>query len=193
MGGSPVVSSSGSTHVDSIPSGAEVFVLGERLGTTPLDVPDARIFPIHYPRELSGLYGKVVLRHPGCEELVRAVDLRATNQGISAQLACAHAAGPGDGGGAAPAAAPDRTDASSPPGSERQRSAEERLAQIKALNRDGLIGADEAHSLRDRVLREELEGQPAPEALRSLESLRAAGAIDDAEYRARRAAILDRL
>jgi hypothetical protein len=191
LGGSLFVSGSGSTRVESVPTGAEVYVMGERLGTTPLDVADARLFPVHYPRELSDLYGKVVLRHPGCEELVRAVDLQAANEGISASLVCGDTDADGDRPSAeAPAdraAAPPTRPAVAP------HSAADRLAQIKALRRDGLLDEREARSLRDRALRESLDDRPPADALRSLESLHAAGAIDDAEYRARRTAILDRL
>jgi hypothetical protein len=191
LGGSPLVSGGGSTRVESVPSGAEVFVMGERLGITPLAVADARIFPIQYPRELSALYGKVLLRHPGCEDLVRAIDLRATNEGLNGILACGGAAEPSDRG--APASAANPVAAPVPPGADAPRPTEERLAQIEALRRDGLIGAEEAHALRDRVLREVLDDRAASDALRSLESLRAAGAVDDAEYRVNRSAILDRL
>ncbi len=193
LGGRLVASSSGSTRVESVPAGAEVFAMGERLGTTPLDVEDARVFPVHYPRELAPVYGKIVLRHPGCEDLVRDLDLRAANEGIVAQLACPGAVGESPAARAAPAATDAARSSPAPPEGARPRSAEERLAEIEALRSEGLLDEDEWRALRERVLREELEERPVVEALRSLEALRTAGAVSEAEYRARRAEILDRL
>lgn len=151
--------------------------MGERLGTTPLDVSDARVYPVHYPRALAPLYGKLVLRHPGCDELVQDLTLRAANEGVVVRLACAERAEEHH------AASAD----AEPPASAR-----ERLAEIDSLRREGLLSEDEERAIRDRVLREQLDERPPAEALRLLEALRGDGSLDEAEYRARRAEILDR-
>lgn len=88
LAGSLVTSSRGTTHVDSRPSGADVFVMGEHVGRTPLDVEDRSIFPVHYPPSLAALYGRIVLERPGCDRVVRTVDLRAANEGIVVDLHC---------------------------------------------------------------------------------------------------------
>jgi hypothetical protein len=88
LGGSLVASSRGTTRVESVPSGAEVFVMGERLGTTPLEVEDRLIFPVSYPSTKAELYGRVVLQREGCEAVARLVDLRAANEGLVVELVC---------------------------------------------------------------------------------------------------------
>jgi hypothetical protein len=181
-------SSRGTTRVDSIPSGAEVFVMGNRVGTTPLEVEDARVYPVQYPSELAPLYGKLVLRHPGCEELVQNLDLRAANEGVVAHLGCGVQDRRAD---ASPNSNPDaaRTSATAPT----PKPPQERLAEIDALRREGLVTEAEARALRERALREALDGRPAADALRLLDGLRAAGSIEEPEYAARRAEILGRL
>jgi len=192
LGGRLLASSSGSTHVESVPPGAEVFAMGEKLGTTPLDVENARVFPVDYPRELAASYGKIVLRFPGCEDLVRNLDLRSANEGITAKLTCTGASGESPADRAGPMAPGDRP-SSAPVEVERPRSAVERLAEIESLRSDGLLDESESRALRERVLREELDERPAAEALRSLEALRAAGSVSDTEYHALREGILARL
>lgn len=88
LGGSIVASSRGVTRVDSIPQGAQVFVMGERVGVTPVEIEDRLIFPVTYPAERAALYGRVVLEHEGCEPTSRAIDLTATNEGTTIELSC---------------------------------------------------------------------------------------------------------
>jgi hypothetical protein len=174
LGGSLLPSSRSTTHVDSVPSGAEVLAMGERLGITPLEVDDASVYPVSYPREKASLYGKLVLRHPGCEDFEQALTLEAANRGVVAKLVCPGQTSDGE----------VRTG---------QRSVRERLAEIEALHGDALVTQGEASTLRDRVLREALAELSAPEALRVLEALRAEGAVDEREYQAWRSETLDRL
>lgn len=89
LGGSLLASSRDTTRVESNPPGAEVYVMGERLGTTPLEVEDRLVYPVHYPREKAELYGRIELRKDGCETTVRALDLRASNEGLVVELRCA--------------------------------------------------------------------------------------------------------
>jgi len=181
-------SSSSTTRVESIPSGAEVFAMGSRVGTTPLEVEDTRVYPVQYSSELAPLYGKLVLRHPGCDELVQNLDLRAANEGVVAHLVCGGADRHAD---APPTNSPDaaRTSTAAPTA----KPLPERLAEIDSLRREGLVTETETRALRQRALREALDGRAAADALRLLEELRAAGSIDDSEYAARRAEILGRL
>lgn len=88
LGGSLLASSGSTTRVESVPPGAEVFVMGESLGVTPLEVDDRLVFPVDYPRDRADLYGKIVLRKEGCETVVRSLDLRAANEGIVEELHC---------------------------------------------------------------------------------------------------------
>ncbi|MEZ4332131.1 MAG: PEGA domain-containing protein [Myxococcota bacterium] len=89
-----MASSRGTTHVDSRPSGADVFVMGQRVGRTPVDVEDRLVFPVHYPSSLAALYGRIVLERPGCDRIVRTVGLSAANEGLVVDLDCGPRPGP---------------------------------------------------------------------------------------------------
>src|SRR5208283_1962038 len=52
--------------IDSDPPGAEVFAMGERIGTTPLSISPKDVFPTTYPKEKESLYGKLILKKTGC-------------------------------------------------------------------------------------------------------------------------------
>jgi hypothetical protein len=62
--------------------------MGVLVGKTPLEVEDRLVFPVAYPRDKADLYGKIVLRHEGCETVVRSLDLRASNEGLVVELDC---------------------------------------------------------------------------------------------------------
>lgn len=88
IGGRLLAPSSGVTRVDSIPQGAEVFVMGESVGVTPLEIEDRLIYPVSYPAARAALYGRVVLEHAGCERTSRPIDLAAANDGVVVELRC---------------------------------------------------------------------------------------------------------
>lgn len=67
-----------------------MFVMGEHVGTTPLEIEDRLIFPVQYPSSKAALYGRIVLERTGCERAVRRVDLAAANEGMMViELECA--------------------------------------------------------------------------------------------------------
>jgi hypothetical protein len=173
-------SSDGRTRVDSVPDGADVFVMGERLGATPLDLDDARAFPLRYPAEQRALYGKVVLRHEGCREYVAPLSVDAANHGIVAELDCDE---PGAAGVSAPSAAP---------AGERP-SLTERLRGIDELEGQGLISADERRLTRARVLDEALTPLPPQERLRRIDELGKEGLLSGDEHARLRRQVLDSL
>jgi hypothetical protein len=105
LGGTLLPSSRGTTRVDSIPSGATVIVMGQVVGTTPVEVPDRLIFPTDFLSSQAELYGRIVLERTGCERAVRSIDLEAANAGIDVELVCESASPPAT-TPAAPATAP---------------------------------------------------------------------------------------
>lgn len=173
-------SSSGSTHVESVPSGAEVFVMGQRVGVTPLELEDARAFPMRYPPEQRALYGRVVLRKEGCREYVVPLSVEASNHGIVAQLDCG---GSSAAAGGPPVAAP--AESSAP--------LDERLRSIDTLAEQGLISTEERRRTRARVLEEVLAPLAPPERLQRLEALHGQGLLSDEEYATLRRHVLDSL
>jgi hypothetical protein len=119
--------------IESSPSGAAVYVMGENIGVTPLEISHKDVFPNIYPREKESLYGKIILRKAGCKDYTRTVSGDVTNFGLHAKLDC----------GAPPTAAqvPSET-------------VEQRLDKVKDLLNKGLISEDEAKKARARILNE---------------------------------------
>jgi len=120
--------------IESIPPGADVYVMGEKVGVTPLDISRDNVFPNRYPREKESLYGKVTLRKAGCLDFTRTISTEIGNNGLHAQLDC---------GDKNPAAA-----------SRTSETVEQRLDKIKELQNKGLISEDEAKKARARILNE---------------------------------------
>lgn len=121
--------------IDSVPSGAEVYVMGEKLGLTPLEVSRKDVFPNTYPSNKESLYGRIILKKEGCSDYTRTVSGEISNSGLHAKLAC----------GDIDTASPKET-----PGS--NQTVEQRLDKIKDLLNKGLITDDEAKKARERVL-----------------------------------------
>lgn len=125
-------------QIESDPTGAAVYVMGEKVGVTPLQIRKRDVFPNIYPREKESEYGRVTLRKEGCSDFTRTVSAEISNRGLRAQLVC------GDIKPASP-----RTSEDAPRISE---SAEQRLNKIKDLLNKGLITEEEAKKARERIL-----------------------------------------
>ena len=124
--------------IESIPPGADVYVMGEKVGETPFQISRDKVFPHLYPREKESLYGKVTLRKPGCLDFTRTISTDIGNYGLHAQLDC------GD-----TYSSPSAAHVSAPPASE---TVEQRLNKIKELQRKGLITEEEAKKAREHIL-----------------------------------------
>ena len=127
--------------VESVPSGADVYVMGEKIGVTPLVLSHKEVFPNIYPSEKVSVYGRITLKKDGCSDLTKTVSAEISNNGLHAKLDC-----------------PDTNPASSAPASadspRNGQTVEQRLDRIKQLLDKGLISEDEAKQARARILRE---------------------------------------
>ncbi len=129
----------GQINVTSEPAGAEVYVMGEKLGVTPLTVNQNAVFPPAFPAEKQALYGNIELRKPGCKDSVQPVSTRVLAKGVHIRLEC-------EGGeGGSPAALRQAE-----PGA----SMESRLRRVQELRDKGLITDQEARDIRQRLLNE---------------------------------------
>jgi hypothetical protein len=132
--------SSDSFTISSEPPGADVFVFGEKVGTTPVDIAVAQVFPNTFAAEQETLYGRVVLRKEGCTEQTVPVGTKVVARGMKVKLDCGKPAAT-----AAPASLPV-------PAPAEQNDVAARLQRLKALRDDGTITADEYDAHRRRIL-----------------------------------------
>lgn len=123
--------------VESIPSSAEVYVMGEKVGLTPLEVSHTDVFPNTYPREKESMYGRITLKKEGCFDYTRTVSGEVSKSGLQAKLDCAQ-----------------MNPALSSDASRSNQTVEQRLNKIKDLLDKGLITEEEAKKARERIINE---------------------------------------
>lgn len=143
--------------VESEPSGAEVYTITGRVGTTPAFISERDIYPNTYPEEKIDQYGMVIIRREGCEEYRKRVSLEDIKRGVKAQLVCAtqsRAPSPRS----APAAKPVASaDAAAPPNTAQSNSPEPGrqlrwLRTIEELREHNLLSDKEERDIRRRIL-----------------------------------------
>lgn len=139
--------------VSSVPSGAEVYVMGTAVGITPLSITERDIYPISYDPKQEHLYGSVQFRKVGCEDFQKRLTRSDVANGLSVQLVCANSdSTPSSSDGESPVRPPRQ---SSGPDNESS-VAEERLRQLRVIEElqdQGFITDQEARSIRQRLLK----------------------------------------
>ena len=137
QGCAPLRSNPDMISVESDPSGAEVYVMGKKVGITPLEVRQIDVFPLTYSPDRQDLYGKIALKKEGCKELRQPVSTKVYAKGAKIKLDC----------GTTTEATKETRPAA--PGTS---SVESRLRQLKDLHEKGLITEEEAKATRRRIL-----------------------------------------
>ena len=125
-------------RIESDPPAAEVYVMGEKIGVTPLQIRHKDVFPNIYPKEKESVYGRVLLKKAGCLDFIRTVSTEISDVGLHARLDC---------GGmtlSMPGVSGDKLRSSD--------SIEQRLNKIKDLLNKGLITEEEAKKAREHVI-----------------------------------------
>lgn len=118
--------------ITSEPNGASVHIMGKQVGVTPFEVTKEQVFPLIYPKELEAKFGRIELRHPGCEPYEKPVSGHMLASGLKAKLQC-------DKPAPTPVAEP---------------SVQERLRQLKSIFEEGLINKDEYEAKRHSILQD---------------------------------------
>lgn len=125
--------------IESDPSGAAVYVMGENVGVTPLKISQKDVFPTIYPGKKVSFYGKVTIKKAGCADFTKTINGHIIVNGLRAKLDC---------GNNNPA--PSATGVTP----QINETVEQRLDKIKDLLNKGLISEDEAKQARARILNE---------------------------------------
>lgn len=137
--------SGGPIRIESNPSGADVYVMGEKVGVTPLKIEQKDVFPNTYPKEKESLYGQVTLKKAGCSDYTKTVNAKILDVGLKAKLDCGDLNPDGTRGGASQGVR-------SEPIPRLSETVEQRLEKIKDLQNKGLITEEEAKKAREHVL-----------------------------------------
>lgn len=146
--------------VESQPSGAEVFTITGRHGTTPLTLDERDIFPNSYAPEKIDQYGKVTLRKSGCREMNIRPGEEDIVAGLSLRLDCGENA-LSDGVESATKKTADPVppvqETRPPSGDTEEALASRKLEQLRFLQElldEGLITAEEEARIRNRILQQ---------------------------------------
>jgi len=75
-------------RIVSEPAGADVYVMGNHAGTTPVMIGEQDIYPISYDTSNEALYGKVLLHMDGCERFSKRLTRSDIRDGLTAVLTC---------------------------------------------------------------------------------------------------------
>ncbi|HEX5951893.1 MAG TPA: PEGA domain-containing protein [Rhodanobacteraceae bacterium] len=143
----------GTLRIESVPSGANVELIGGPAGVTPLTVTERDIYPNTYAEGRADMYGMVWVRHPGCEPLRHRVTADDIKQGLRLNLDCGVASAALETPpalAATPAAIPAAT-----PTSGAAMLPERRLRQLQVLQElldENLISPAEELRIRRRIL-----------------------------------------
>jgi hypothetical protein len=137
-------------EIRSQPSGADVFVIGGRVGTTPTTITERDIYPNTYKPEQQHLYGKVILRKQGCEPYSRQLTLTDIKNGLDVQLRCDERVAAT--AGKAPISMSPKTPETDPPEPNVAKRRLQQLRVIQQLREEGLMSPEEERRIRKRIL-----------------------------------------
>lgn len=145
--------------IESVPSGAAIYLMGRKTGTTPMEIRERDIYPVSYSHDVEQYYGKVVLRRDGCAVYTRRLSRADVNRGLVASLDCGDTvtttparrpAGPGEATGLEQGQQTSPGIDASPVSLPEQRIRQLRLLQ--QLLDEGVLTAEEEKQLRRRLL-----------------------------------------
>lgn len=161
--GTAFVSSSETVSVTSEPPGAMVYVMGESVGETPLTINQKDLFPTVYDQSKQALYGAILFKKSGCEDLSQPVGMNAGGTGIKAKLVCEGqpliqekvVQTPTPEETNTPTNAETSQQASKPTVSKQpSRPVKQRLLNLQDLRESGLLSEEEYLKIRQRILDE---------------------------------------
>ena len=121
--------------VASVPTGASIYVMGKFHSTTPSVVNLYSVHPITYNREDESLYGRIIIKHAGCQEKSVVVNSQIISKGLTTTLDCT-----------------EKTKIIPKQRDNIDKSVVQRLQQLQTLKDKKLISDEEFREIRIRLL-----------------------------------------
>lgn len=75
-------------HIETIPSGATVYIMEKAIGETPIDITQSQLYPPAYESSKRDLYGKINIRKRECDDYTQRVKYQDFTKGLKIQLVC---------------------------------------------------------------------------------------------------------
>lgn len=142
-------------RIETDPPGAEVLLIGGKVGYTPLTINERALYPNDYRDDQAHLYGTVTLRRAGCETVVHSVTLDDLGRGLNVTLDCSTPSAVRT----APAGSPEAPVSVASPApavsAATETASQRRLRQLRVLQElldEGLIDSAEEQRIRRRLL-----------------------------------------
>ena len=160
--GTTLFTSSKYVHVTSEPPGATVYVMGDLVGETPLEIDQRDLFPTVYDQSKQDVYGTILFKKRGCEDSNQPVGMNAGATGIKAKLVCEEQPLVQEKAVQTvplkktkiPETQTPQIERSQPVYIQSSGSAKQRLISLQDLRDNGLISEDEYINIRQRILEE---------------------------------------
>lgn len=162
------------TPVSSVPEGADVYVMGNKKGVTPMRIYQQDLYPASYNLNKEHLYGKVQLKKTGCTTYTRRLSRSEISGGLNVKLDCRNRKTThpvpvmNEPSSVDPVKAPEtaspaisykpRTNSQDRQSTSPELSVHERkLQQLKSLQQlreEGMLSEEEERALRKKILKE---------------------------------------
>jgi hypothetical protein len=123
--------------VNTTPPGASVFVMQKEQGITPAKINTRLFFPVTFSADQAEDYGRITLKHEGCEDKTLMVNAAMISQGLALNLNCEQGF----------QSSTVMTESPTIP-------IKKRLQQLQALRDENLISDSEFEKIRQRILQE---------------------------------------
>ncbi|MES9853012.1 MAG: PEGA domain-containing protein [Candidatus Thiodiazotropha sp. L084R] len=75
-------------RIETIPSGATVYIMEKAVGKTPMEITQSQLYPPAYDASKKGHYGNITIRKTECEDYTQRVKYQEFSNGLKIELAC---------------------------------------------------------------------------------------------------------
>ncbi|MES9832674.1 MAG: PEGA domain-containing protein [Candidatus Thiodiazotropha sp. DIVDIV] len=75
-------------RIETIPSGATVYIMEKAVGKTPMEITQSQLYPTAYDVSKKDHYGNITIRKAECEDYTQRVKYQEFSKGLKIELAC---------------------------------------------------------------------------------------------------------